>query len=187
MRGRPNLGPQLVPLQKKGWRQPMYYIRWSQNGRSHEVSTGHHDLRDAEREFRNWTARNEDKIPGKEHLALTLDAEIARTIAADKKRRKWLGLDLEVRERDPVVYFMRAGDDGPIKIGFATDVNRRRQDLQTAQAYTLHIIATIPGNRFTEQRILERFRPLRMNGEWHRPEPELLSFIDHVTSGLYPG
>jgi hypothetical protein len=28
----------LVPLQKKGWRMPMYYIRWSQTGRSHELA-----------------------------------------------------------------------------------------------------------------------------------------------------
>jgi hypothetical protein len=64
---------------------------------------------------------------------------------------------------------MQAGDDGPIKIGLASDVERRRKSLQTAHHAALFVLCAIPGDRLAERRILERFRPIRFRGEWHRP------------------
>ena len=182
-RGRPNLGPKLIPLQKKGWRQPIYYIRWSQNGRSHELTTGKVDLREAEAVFRGWLIGN-PTLASNQNLSDDdkFEAEIRATERAYWKRRQWLGLDSQQVAEDPVVYFMQAEIGGPIKIGFAGNVERRRAGLQTAQAYPIKILATIPGNRFTEQRILEQFRHLRLNGEWHRPEVELMTFIAAFTS-----
>ena len=53
-RGRPNQGPKLVELQKPGWRAPVWYIRWSENGRSRERTTGTADRGEAEQIYARW-------------------------------------------------------------------------------------------------------------------------------------
>jgi integrase len=53
-RGRPNQGPKLVLLEKKGWREGVWYIRWSEAGRSHERTTGTGDRGRADQVFARW-------------------------------------------------------------------------------------------------------------------------------------
>lgn len=48
---RPNSGPKLVPLKKRGG---VYYIRWTENGRSRERSTGTLDLAAAQEKLANF-------------------------------------------------------------------------------------------------------------------------------------
>lgn len=78
-----------------------------------------------------------------------------------------------------VVYFVRAGE--AIKIGFAKDVARRVRSLQTGQAQRLELLGTIPGDRQRERDLHARFYHLRIRGEWHRSDKELLDFIDAET------
>lgn len=80
------------------------------------------------------------------------------------------------------VYFIRQGDDGPIKIGFATNPAKRKRQLQTSVADTLHTLLTLPGTRATEAHFHERFADLRLRGEWFRPDPVLLDFIQQARS-----
>lgn len=75
------------------------------------------------------------------------------------------------------VYFIRAGESGPIKIGTAKDPRRRLAGLQTSTAVPLHILAAMAGDRTAEQRLHQRFQHLRLRGEWFVPEPELLEYI----------
>tara|TARA_R110002110_G_scaffold339227_1_gene549652 strand:+ start:4444 stop:5472 length:1029 start_codon:yes stop_codon:yes gene_type:complete len=58
---RPNGGPRLVPLKK---RDGIFYIRWTENGRSKERSTGTRDLAVAEIKFAEWLRRRTRKIAG---------------------------------------------------------------------------------------------------------------------------
>jgi integrase len=53
---RPNSGPKLVPVRKKGWSRSMFYIRWTENGRSREHATGESDPVRAEEVFAEWLA-----------------------------------------------------------------------------------------------------------------------------------
>jgi integrase len=56
-RGRPNAGPKLALVRKKGWRQALWYIRWSEGGRSHELATETGDRMQAEQVFAEWLLR----------------------------------------------------------------------------------------------------------------------------------
>lgn len=71
------------------------------------------------------------------------------------------------------VYFVQAGADGPIKIGFATDVRRRLTNMQTASAAELRLLAAIEGDQDHEAALHARLAPLRVRGEWFRDDPVL--------------
>ena len=53
------------------------------------------------------------------------------------------------------VYFIQSGKKGPIKIGKAKNIERRIENLQTANAYKLHLIALIKCDNCLEARHLE--------------------------------
>ena len=69
-RGRPNAGPKLALVRKKGWQQALFYIRWSERGRSHELATGTDDRGQAERFFAEWLlARRQPTAPQRQSPA----------------------------------------------------------------------------------------------------------------------
>lgn len=86
-RGRPNDGPKLVALKKKGWSAPIYYIRWSEDGRSKERSTGTGDRGQAEEIFGRWLVeRSRDIGPEKTSPAYPGEAPIADMLALYAER-----------------------------------------------------------------------------------------------------
>jgi hypothetical protein len=83
-------------------------------------------------------------------------------------------------ERTPtssVVYFIRSGHSGPIKIGIASDVKARLRTLQCASPEALAVLATTPGSLELERQLHVQFQHLRKSGEWFNAAPELLEFI----------
>ena len=78
-----------------------------------------------------------------------------------------------VRRDDRFVYFIQAGDDGPIKIGSAVDPIARLKELQVGNPQPLHILMTLADDEGLERQLHQRFAPLRLHGEWFRPEQEL--------------
>lgn len=83
------------------------------------------------------------------------------------------------------VYFIRSGENGPIKIGKATGgAESRLSDLQTGNPERLTIVATVPGGLAVEAMFHRRFAAYRRPiGEWFDPGPELLAFIDGIVWG----
>lgn len=75
------------------------------------------------------------------------------------------------------VYFIRAGKDGPIKIGVATDPAARLRDLQTAHHETLHLERVVDGERCAELWLHEHFSEYRLRGEWFRFHPSMLTIL----------
>jgi hypothetical protein len=75
------------------------------------------------------------------------------------------------------VYFIQAGDDGPIKIGVSRKPKRRIESLRTASPVELRLIAVIVGGEKEEQALHRRFSEDRTHGEWFRPSSDLLAFI----------
>lgn len=73
------------------------------------------------------------------------------------------------------VYFARAGD--AVKIGVSRNVRRRVQMLSTCSPFPIQLLAVMPGGIQDERALHRRFAHLRMNGEWFRPDSELLDFI----------
>lgn len=66
------------------------------------------------------------------------------------------------------IYFIRAGEDGPVKIGWAVDPKQRLAALQTAHHEKLLILRVIDGEQAEEQELHRRFSQHRIRGEWFR-------------------
>lgn len=73
------------------------------------------------------------------------------------------------------VYFIQAGSDGPVKIGFAADVRRRFVKMRTDSPEPLAIIGVEPeGDRAREQELHRLYDADRLQGEWFAPSQNLL-------------
>lgn len=72
------------------------------------------------------------------------------------------------------VYFIQAGIDGPIKIGFSkTDPSRRMGQLQAGCPWELRLLGFIPGTKFDEKLLQEKFSQFNIRREWFRPEIDI--------------
>jgi hypothetical protein len=74
------------------------------------------------------------------------------------------------------VYFIQAEDGGPIKIGVATDVDKRLAGLQTSHHRTLVVRRVLEGSVELERELHERFASARLVGEWFRPIKRVAKF-----------
>lgn len=104
---------------------------------------------------------------------MTKRQELARRFTVRERDRKaaieiasghWSG-------RRSVVYYVER--DGLVKIGTSTQVEQRVKALRG------RLLAVEPGGHNRESQLHERFEHLRVMGEWHRPEPDLL---DHIAT-----
>ncbi len=79
------------------------------------------------------------------------------------------------------VYFIQAGDGGPVKIGIAVDPARRCKDMQTGHYAKLAVVGTCPGGLAQEQAYHRQFAEHRLHGEWFSPAPDILAEIARLT------
>jgi hypothetical protein len=77
--------------------------------------------------------------------------------------------------RPDKVYFIRAGESGPVKIGTAHNIAVRLNSLQNGHYEQLVVVRLLDGDRHLEMRIHERFRHLRIRREWFRFDPAMLT------------
>lgn len=84
------------------------------------------------------------------------------------------------------VYFVQAGDRGPIKIGISKNVNSRISSLQTANSKELVLLGIIESNadENLEAKLHSLFAKDLARGEWFNPSPELLEYICRNTIRL---
>ncbi len=83
----------------------------------------------------------------------------------DKPRREW-------------VYFVRAKLSGYIKIGFTRVPNKRIGTIMTDCPEPVELIGKIAGSLADERALHARFADHRLNGEWFRPAPELIEYVE---------
>lgn len=76
-----------------------------------------------------------------------------------------------------VVYFIQAGDGGPIKIGVTNDAAKRLRGLQTGCPVPVRLLATQPGDVQREAELHSVFDAHRQHGEWFFPASELLDYV----------
>ena len=80
-----------------------------------------------------------------------------------------------------MIYFIQAGENGPIKIGYTQyqDVaSKRLIALQISCPYKLNLLAKIEGGMILEKRLHMMFKKHWMRGEWFRPDREIFDIID---------
>lgn len=105
--------------------------------------------------------------------------QLTRTIA-DNLRAYADGVK-ELRSQQ-VVYFMQAGEDGPIKIGIASNLERRLFELQQGHYETLRILASTPGGLSLEREYHRDFAGDRIRGEWFRNSDRIQREIAKISA-----
>lgn len=84
------------------------------------------------------------------------------------------------------VYFLRpVGMDGPIKIGYSTDVEGRLKSYSHLSPFPLEIAATTPGDFELEQRLHRAFADDHSHHEWFRAGSALLGVIAAINAGSF--
>jgi hypothetical protein len=64
------------------------------------------------------------------------------------------------------IYFVRSGEHGPVKIGFAVSCTVRLAELQCGNPEQLYLVRQIRGERLHEAWFHTQFAHLRIRGEW---------------------
>lgn len=82
------------------------------------------------------------------------------------------------------VYFIQAGENGPIKIGFAVDPRERRDNLQTAHYETLMLLGATPGGLIRERELHHLVRASRIRNEWFHPSQEVLDLVATASTDI---
>lgn len=111
------------------------------------------------------------------------DFTMARELAAecrDPAARRFVDHERERPDGWPrycVVYFIRSGSDGPIKIGFSSSLKDRFADLSRMNGQPITLLGWIRGELEDERALHVRFSASRLHGEWFSPTSELLRLI----------
>ena len=79
-----------------------------------------------------------------------------------------------------MIYFIQAGEGGPVKIGHGEDPEARRKALQTGNPAELRIIGTHPGGAREEEMVHAALAEWRIRGEWFEPDEVVLSAAKHL-------
>lgn len=72
------------------------------------------------------------------------------------------------------VYFIQAGDDGPVKIGYTSNVKRRLGSLQCGHYQKLKVIREINGDKRAEKRLHKICAGSHVRGEWFNFSEDIL-------------
>ncbi len=70
-----------------------------------------------------------------------------------------------------MIYFVQAGQRGPVKIGYVehpSGMDRRLDSLQIGNCEQLYLVTSLPGGLDREREFHRRFAEGRLRGEWFR-------------------
>ena len=95
-----------------------------------------------------------------------------RALEAKRLRRKRIAAG---KNKTEVVYFLKAGTDGPIKVGRTRIdiIDKRIANLQIASPVELHLLGTLESDSKGERELHVRMKHLHVRGEWFQDTPEL--------------
>ena len=122
--------------------------------------------------YRNWEMGLHKPAPSR-----------TRTLRQQMAKAPLIKLPTSVVGAGSVVYFVRYGHDGPIKIGYSATPRVRLAEICSIQMpEPLIPMGAMPGSQADEVSLHRKFAALRLRGEWFRPAPELLEYIAQVTA-----
>jgi hypothetical protein len=75
------------------------------------------------------------------------------------------------------IYFIQAGESGPIKIGVSLQVDKRLEGLRTSSPVCLRLLATKPGEQVDEWLLHKKLASHRLHGEWFDPHEDVLAEV----------
>lgn len=78
------------------------------------------------------------------------------------------------------VYFVQESGLGLIKIGTSMNVSARMSALSRGTPHDLTLLTTIAGGFAVESEIHRHFERDRVRGEWFRPIPDLLAYLEEI-------
>ncbi len=84
-----------------------------------------------------------------------------------------------------MIYFVQAGVNGCIKIGFAIDPEERLRKLQTAHDEELVLLKAISGDRGRETEIHQILAAHRKRREWFYPTADVFGLMNKVREPEY--
>jgi hypothetical protein len=80
------------------------------------------------------------------------------------------------------VYFIQAGENGPIKIGWSENPEMRLAQLQGAHHEDLSLLLTVNGDKALEGRLHFRLEQHRLRGEWFADCDEVRAAMEEVAT-----
>lgn len=83
------------------------------------------------------------------------------------------------------VYFIQGENGGAIKIGYTKNIESRLHTLQTSYPDALKVLCLIPGSTKIETNYHDKFKDIRLNGEWFKPDKEIFDEIE-ILKEKYP-
>lgn len=81
-----------------------------------------------------------------------------------------------------MIYFIQQGDDGPVKIGYATVIEKRLRALQSASPHQLKVIGSMQGSVIDERKLHIQFSKHRLQGEWFEPDIEIIKYASECNN-----
>lgn len=82
------------------------------------------------------------------------------------------------------VYFIQAGDGGPVKIGVSDAPDKRLLNMQSNHYDELVLLRTIPGHLAEERWLHWHYRSHQIRAEWFQPCPSMLWVEPKLNHGL---
>lgn len=120
------------------------------------------------------------------HVA-ALEAQREKALSSNYTAKEYASDMIDRARQDPFersmwVYFLRESGIGAIKIGTSKNVALRVRSIASGMPHGLTLLATMPGWHRVETLVHQLFEHARIRGEWFRPIPELLEYIDEIKS-----
>ena len=79
-----------------------------------------------------------------------------------------------------MVYFIQAGDNGPIKIGTSSVPEMHIDRLQQGNHEELRLIAVIPGDRSLAEKVRTDLKASELGRKWFHATDEVLDYIEKI-------
>ena len=77
-----------------------------------------------------------------------------------------------------MIYFIRSGKSGPLKIDYTDEnIEKRIQSLQIGNPHELKLVAIIEGDQSKIAELHRRFKKFHIRGEWYKPDREIIVYI----------
>jgi hypothetical protein len=125
-------------------------------------------------EYRDKNGKLRRYVRRKGYARIPITARKGTKEFAEQYKAALDGLEPPAKKQDANGFIYFADDGHFVKIGFATNVSARIQDLQIGSTRAIQLLGTKPGTMADERRLHRQFAHLRHRGEWFKKEAELL-------------